>query len=363
MTTPRPQPGLMDIMPYKGGESEIEGLANVRKLSANESPLGASPHAVKALQNMAANISEYPDGGAVRLRAALGKHYDLDPELLVCSNGSDELISLLVSAYAGAGDEVLFSRHGFLMYGIAAKANGATPVMAPERDLTADVDAMLAAVSDRTRICFLANPNNPTGTYLAESEVQRLRDGLRDDILLVIDAAYAEYVSRNDYDDGSRLVGRHDNVIMLRTFSKIFGLAGLRVGWGYAPAEVIGVLHRARGPFNCSLAAQAAAIAALEDTAHIDAARALNDEWLPRMTAALTEMGLAIPPSIGNFVLVRFPGGADQAQACDAFLKARGIIVRPVAGYGLPDCLRITIGTEDDNLAVIGSMKEFLAGR
>lgn len=363
MTTPRPQPGLMDITPYKGGESEIDGLAKVRKLSANESPLGPSPHAVKALQDMASNISEYPDGGAVRLRAALGRHYGLDPDRLVCSNGSDELISLLVSAYAGEGDEVLFSRHGFLMYGIAAKANGATPVMAPEAELTADVDAILAAVSERTRICFLANPNNPTGTYLSEAEVRRLRDGLRDDILLVIDAAYAEYVSRNDYDSGIRLVAAHDNVIMLRTFSKIFGLAGLRVGWGYGPEEVIGVLHRARGPFNVSLAAQAAAVAALEDTAHIDAARAVNDEWLPQLTAALKDMGLSVPPSLGNFVLARFAGGADQALAADAFLKARGIIVRPVGGYGLPDCLRITVGTEEDNLAVIGAMKEFIAGQ
>lgn len=363
MSTPKPQPGLMDITPYKGGESEIEGLANVRKLSANETPLGPSPQAVKALQDMAHKVSEYPDGGATRLRHALGKHFDLDPDRLICSNGSDELISLLVSAYAGEGDEVLFSRHGFLMYGIAAKANGATPVMAPEQNLTADVDAILAAVSDRTRICFLANPNNPTGTYLPEDEVKRLRDGLHDDILLVIDAAYAEYVSRNDYDSGVRLVSANDNVIMLRTFSKIFGLAGLRVGWGYGPEEVIGVLHRARGPFNCSLAAQAAAISALEDTSHIDAARALNDEWLPRMTEALTALGLGIPPSIGNFVLVRFPGGADQAVAADAFLKARGIIVRPVAAYGLPDCLRITIGTADDNEAVIQAMKEFIGGQ
>lgn len=363
MTTPKPQPGLMDITPYKGGEAEIQGLANVRKLSANETPLGPSPQAVKALQDMAHRVSEYPDGGAVKLRNALGAHYGLDPDLLICSNGSDELISLLVQSYAGEGDEVVFSRHGFLMYGIAAKANGATPVMAPETDLTADVDAMLAAVSERTRICFLANPNNPTGTYLSEAEVERLREGLRDDILLVIDAAYAEYVSRNDYDSGERLVAAHDNVIMLRTFSKIFGLAGLRVGWGYGPADVIGVLHRARGQFNCSLAAQSAAVASLEDTAHIDAARALNDEWLPRMADALTGMGLSVPPSIGNFVLVRFPGGADQAQAADAHLKGLGIIVRPVAAYGLPDCLRITIGTAEDNQAVIAAMKDFLAGQ
>ncbi|WP_416899103.1 MAG: histidinol-phosphate transaminase [Minwuia sp.] len=361
MTTPTPQPGLMDITPYKGGESEIEGLANVRKLSANETPLGPSRRAIEALRDVATRISEYPDGGAVKLRKALGAHYGLDPDRLICSNGSDELISLLVSAYAGPGDEVLFSRHGFLMYPIAAKANGATPVMAPETDLTASVDALLDKVTERTRICFLANPNNPTGTYLPRGEVERLREGLRDDILLVIDAAYAEYVSRNDYDAGVELAGRTDNTMMLRTFSKIFGLAGLRVGWGYAPAEVIGVLHRARGPFNVNLAAQAAAIAALSDTAHIDAARTHNDIWLPRLIEALRGMGLEVTSSIGNFALARFPGGEAQAQAADAFLKKRGIIVRPVAGYGLPDCLRITVGTEDDNLAVIGSLKEFLS--
>lgn len=363
MTTPAPQPGLMDIMPYKGGEAEIEGLANVRKLSANETPLGPSPKAIRALQEMAHRVAEYPDGGAVRLRAALGKHYGLDPDRLVCGNGSDELIGLLVSAYAGPGDEVLFSRHGFLMYGIAAKANGATPVMAPETDLTADVDALLAAVSERTRICFLANPNNPTGTYLPEAEVQRLRDGLRDDILLVIDAAYAEYVERNDYDPGVRLVAAHDNTVMLRTFSKIFGLAGLRIGWAYAPEAVIGVLHRARGPFNVNLAAQSAAIAALEDTDHIAAAVAHNREWLPKLTEALRGLGLSVPTSIGNFALARFPGGAEQVQKADAHLKSRGIIVRPVAGYGLPDCLRITVGTEDDNKAVIAALTEFLQGQ
>ncbi|WP_417515856.1 histidinol-phosphate transaminase [Minwuia sp.] len=360
MTNPTPQPGLMDITPYKGGEAEIEGMAHVRKLSANETPLGPSPRAIQALRDMAPRMAEYPDGGATRLRTALAKHHGLDADRLICSNGSDELIGLIVSSYAGVGDEVLFSRHGFLMYPIAARANGATPVMAPETDLTADVDALLAAVTERTRICFLANPNNPTGTFLTIDEVQRLRDGLRDDILLVIDAAYAEYVSRNDYDSGIQMVGAHDNVIMLRTFSKIFGLAGLRVGWGYAPPEIIGVLHRARGPFNVNLGAQEAAIAALEDTAHIDAARTHNDIWLPKLSAELRALGLDVPPGIGNFVLARFPGGAEQVQAADAWLKARGIIVRPVAGYGLPDCLRITIGTEDDNLAVIEALKAFL---
>lgn len=360
MTNPTPQPGLMEITPYKGGESEIEGLSDVRKLSANETPLGPSPKAIEAFRATAERIGTYPDGGAVRLRQALGRRHGLDPDRIVCGNGSDELIGLLVSAYAGVGDEVLFSRHGFLMYPIAAKANGATPVMAEEIDCTASVDALLAAVTERTRIVFLANPNNPTGTFVTDDEVRRLREGLRDDVLLVIDAAYAEYVSRNDYEPGIALVNAHDNVVMTRTFSKIYGLAGLRVGWAYAPQPIIDVLHRVRGPFNVNLAAQAAAIAALEDTAHIDAARTHNDVWLPKLSAALEEMGLGGPPSIGNFVLARFPGGAEQAAAADAFLKGRGIIVRPVGGYGLPDCLRITIGRDDDNLAVIDALKAFL---
>ena len=360
MTNPTPQPGLMDITPYKGGESEIEGRSDVRKLSANETPLGPSPKAVEAFREMAGQIGTYPDGGATRLRQALGRRHGLDPARIVCGNGSDELIGLLVSSYAGNGDEVLFSRHGFLMYAIAAKANGATPVMAPEIDYTASVDALLAAVTDRTRIVFLANPNNPTGTYVTAEEVKRLRGGLRPDILLVIDAAYAEYVSRNDYEPGIELVDAHDNVVMTRTFSKIYGLAGLRVGWAYAPELIIDVLHRARGPFNVNLAAQAAAVAALEDTAHIDAARTHNDIWLPKLNEALAGMGLETTPSIGNFVLARFPGGSEQALAADAYLKERGIIVRPVAGYGLPDCLRITIGTEEDNLAVIDALRAFL---
>jgi len=361
MTTPTPQPGLMQITPYKGGESELEGLDNVRKLSANETPLGASPRAIAALKEMAETVHRYPDGGAVRLRQMLGQRFGLPADNLICGNGSDELIGLITSAYAGVGDEVLYSRHGFLMYPIAAMANGATPVAAPETDFCADVDALLAAVTPRTRILFLANPNNPTGTYLSRDEVTRLRDGLRDDILLVIDAAYAEYVGKNDYDSGAALVAKHDNVIMTRTFSKIFGLAGLRVGWAYAAPEIISVLHRARGPFNTNLLAQAAAIAALEDTAHLDAARQHNDRWLPWMTDKLQALGFDVPPSIGNFVLARFPGGPGQANAADVYLRARGIILRQMGGYGLPEALRITIGTKADNEAVVAALQQFLA--
>lgn len=361
MTTPTPQPGLMQITPYKGGESELEGLDNVRKLSANETPLGASPRAIAALKEMAETVHRYPDGGAVRLRQMLGQRFGLPADNLICGNGSDELIGLITSAYAGVGDEVLYSRHGFLMYPIAAMANGATPVAAPETDFCADVDALLAAVTPRTRILFLANPNNPTGTYLSRDEVARLREGLRDDILLVIDAAYAEYVGKNDYDSGAALVAKHDNVIMTRTFSKIFGLAGLRVGWAYAAPEIISVLHRARGPFNTNLLAQAAAIAALEDTAHLDAAREHNDRWLPWMTRELQALGFDVPPSIGNFVLARFPGGPDQANAADTYLRARGIILRQMGGYGLPEALRITIGTRADNEAVVAALQQFLA--
>lgn len=363
MTTPSPQPGIMSITPYKGGESEIEGRTDVRKLSSNETPLGPSPRAVAALRGMADSIFRYPDGGAVRLRAALARHHGLEAERIVCGNGSDELLGLLVQAHAGPGDEVLFSRHGFLMYAIAAKANGATPVAAPETRFTADVDALLAAVTERTRIVFLANPNNPTGTYLPRDEVKRLREGLRDDILLVIDAAYAEYVSRNDYDSGVELARGHDNVVMTRTFSKIYGLAGLRVGWAYAAPEVIDVLHRVRGPFNVNIMAQAAAIAALEDTAHLDAARLHNDKWLPWMIAELEKLGLQVTPSIGNFVLMRFPGGAEEAVAADAYLRERGLILRQVAAYGLPEALRATIGLEDENRAVVAALKEFMARR
>lgn len=348
MSAPKPIEGILNITPYKGGDSALEDGGEVIKLSSNETPLGPSPRAIEAVKAMAGDLHRYPDGGANDLRGALAGHYGLDRERLVCSNGSDELIAYLTHAYAGPGDEVLYSEHGFLMYPLSAMAAGATPVKAPESDMTASVDNLLAAVTARTRIVFLANPNNPTGTYLPLSEVRRLREGLREDVLLVVDAAYAEYVSRNDYEPGVELVDAFDNVVMTRTFSKIYGLAALRLGWAYCPQAIADVYNRVRSPFNVNAAAQAAGCAALADVAHTDKARAHNDQWLPWLTAAFEKHGFAVIPSVGNFISVRFP---DAAAALGHF-NAAGILPRAIAGYGMAEHLRFTIGTAEENRAV-----------
>ena len=359
MTSPSPRPGIMDIAPYVGGSHKVEGVDRVIVLSANENPLGPSPKAKEAYAAMADELHRYPEGGAVALRKAIGKRFRLDPDRIVCGAGSDELISLLIKAYAGPGDEVLYSQYGFLMYAISAKAAGATPVTAPEKNLTADVDALLAHVTENTRMLFLANPNNPTGTCLSSMELRRLRDNLRDDVLLVIDAAYAEYVGEADYNAGEELAGSCDNVVMLRTFSKIFGLASQRLGWAYGPAAIIDVLNRVRGPFNITASAQAAGIAAVEDIEHVEASRAHNDRWMAWLTQQLGGLGVEVPPSAGNFILARFPDKA-RADAAYAHLMSRGIIARLMGGYGLPESIRITVGLEDENRALVDALAEHL---
>ena len=359
--TPAPRPGILSIEPYVGGKAGLPGHAKTIKLSSNEGALGPSPRAVEALRQSAETMHRYPDGSAHDLRAAIGRRFGLDAGRIVCGAGSDEIIALLTKAYAGPGDEVLYSQYGFVMYPIAALGAGATPVAAPEKDYRADVDALLTRANARTKICFLANPNNPTGTFLTAPEVKRLRDGLPPHVLLVIDAAYAEYVTRNDYSAGIELVESSDNVVMTRTFSKIFALGGLRLGWAYCPAAVADVLNRVRGPFNVSAPAQAAGIAALEDLAFMDKSRAHNDIWLPWLTRQLTALSLKVLPSVGNFVLVEFAaGGAKTAAAANAHLNARGIIPRAVGNYGLPNHLRITIGTEAEMRAVIDALGEFM---
>ncbi|MEL0018531.1 MAG: histidinol-phosphate transaminase [Rickettsiales bacterium] len=355
MAKPTPKPGIMDIEPYVGGLHTVDGVEKVIVLASNEGPLGASPLAVEAYKRESGRLHLYPDGGANELRSAIGERFGLDPSRIVCGTGSDEVISLLISAYAGLGDEVLHSRHGFLMYPINAKAVGATPVAAPETNLKADIDALLSCVSERTKMVFLANPNNPTGSYVSADELERLRAGLPPHVLLVIDAAYAEYVSRNDYVSGAQMVDKYDNVVMTRTYSKAFGLAALRLGWAYCPTEVADVLNRIRGPFNVTAPAQAAGIAAVGDLSHTDAAIAHNDEWLPKFTAELQNLGLEVAPSVGNFVLARF-GDADAARAAYEYLLSCGIITRMMGGYGLPDSLRITIGLESELKVVIDSL-------
>lgn len=359
-TRPVPRANVLAIEAYVPGKSQAGAGVKVHKLSANENPLGASPKALAAFRSAHA-LELYPDGSSTRLREAIASTYGLDPARIVCGTGSDELLMLTAAAFAGPGDEVLYSQHGFLVYRIAALAAGATPVVAPEKDYRSDVDALLAAVTDRTRVVFLANPNNPTGTYLPFDEVKRLQRGLPPHVLLALDAAYAEYVRRNDYESGIELVATCPNVVMLRTFSKIYGLAALRVGWLYAPAEVADAINRIRGAFNVSAPGLAAAVAAIEDTAHVETAIAHNETWLPWLAAELTALGLTVTPSVTNFLLVHFPDVPGRtAKDADAFLTQRGLILRRVDSYGLPGALRLTVGTEEANRLLVDALAEFL---
>lgn len=361
---PVPRIAVMAIEAYVPGKSAAPGVARIHKLSSNETPLGPSPRAIAAFRRVGEELEIYPDGAASRLREAIGRRYGLDPARIVCGNGSDDLLHLLAAAYVEAGDEGIFTTHGFLVYRIAILAAGGNPVVVPERNYTADVDAILGAVTPRTKIVFLANPNNPTGTYLPFEEIKRLHAGLPPHVLLVLDAAYAEYVRRNDYSAGLELVATCDNVVMTRTFSKIYGLANLRLGWCYAPAEVCDALNRIRGPFNVNGPAIEAGIAALEDGEHLEAAARHNEFWLAWTTKEIAALGLAVTPSVGNFLLIHFPEAPGHtARDADAFLSARGLILRNVASYGLPHAIRMTIGTEEANRLVVQALGEFMDGK
>src|SRR6478609_2519903 len=306
-TTPQPRPGVLDIAPYVPGKSKAPGVARVFKLSSNESPLGPSPKAMAAYKAAAARLEDYPDGSVSELRAAIGRVFGLDPARILCGAGSDDLLNLLAHAYLQDGDEVVYSAHGFLMYPIYALGHGAKPIVAPEKNYTLDVDAVLAAVSERTRIVFVANPNNPTGTYVSFDEIKRLHRGLPPHVILVLDAAYAEYVRRNDYEAGIELVATSDTVVMTRTFSKIHGLAALRLGWMFGPPHVVAAINRIRGPFNVNGPAIAAGIAAIEDHAHQESAREHNDRWLAWLAQEFETLGLKVTPSVANFLLIHFP--------------------------------------------------------
>jgi histidinol-phosphate aminotransferase len=359
-TVPTPRPSILDIAPYVGGEAKIAGVAKPIRLASNESALGPSPKALAAYHAAADAMFRYPDGHSTELRRALGRRHGIDPDRIVCGLGSDDIIHLVAEAFAGEGDEVIYSRHGFSIYPIVAQIVGAKPVAAPEKNLTLDVDAVLALVTPRTKLVFIANPNNPTGTFIARDEVKRLHAGLPTSVVLVIDAAYAEFVTRGDYEPGQELAGSAPNVVMTRTFSKIYAMGGLRLGWSYSSAAVADVLNRIRGPFNVNSAAQAAGVAALEDVAAVERAREHNDIWRPWLARELTALGLELTPAIANFVLVRFPAPPKDADAAWDFLRSRGILVRKLGVYHLPDCLRITIGTEDEMRAVVAALKEFL---
>lgn len=366
MSANRPQPraSVMAIEAYVPGKSSAApGVTKIHKLSSNETPLGPSPSAKAAYEKVAGSLELYPDGAATKLREAIGRKYGLDPARLICGNGSDDLLHLVTSAYMGPDDEGIYSEFGFLVYKIAILAAGGKPVIAPEKDFRTDVDAILARVTPKTKIVFLANPNNPTGTYISHEEVKRLHAGLPRHVLLVLDAAYAEYVRRNDYSAGVDLVSENENVLMTRTFSKIHGLAALRVGWAYGPEGVIDAMNRIRGPFNLNSAAIDAGIAAIEDAAHMEEAVRFNEKWLGALADQLSALGLKVTPSVGNFLLVHFPQEAGKAaKDADAFLQSRGIIVRRMEAYGIAGALRISVGSEEANGLLVAALKEFLSG-
>jgi histidinol-phosphate aminotransferase len=358
---PSPRPGIADIIPYKPGKAGAEGVAHPVKLSANENILGCSPVAREAFLAAADALGQYPDGRGNSLRAALAERYRLEPERLILGCGTDEIFSLLNQTYLQAGDNIVQGQYGFGAYAIGARANQGEVRFAAEPNYRIDVDAMLGQVDERTRIVFIANPANPTGTFIPMSEVERLHAGLPGNVLLVLDGAYAEFNTDPTFGDGVDLARGSSNVVVTHTFSKIHGLAALRVGWAYAPAAVAEAVDRIRLPFNTSSAAQAAAIAALGDEDFQRRSLALVEQWRPWLTQQLGGLGLEVVPSAGNFILFGFPrsGGRIAAEA-EAFLAGRGLIVRGVAGYGLPDHLRLTIGLEAHNRAVIEALADFL---
>lgn len=358
---PQPRPGVLEIEAYVPGKSKAPGIAKVFKLSSNETPLGPSPKAVEAYARVASHLQDYPDGSAGALREAIGRMYGLDPNRIVCGAGSDDLLNLLARAYLAEGDEAIHTLHGFLVYPIATLGTGAKPVVTAEKNFTADVDAILKAVTPKTKMVFIANPNNPTGTYIPFDEVKRLHRGLPSHVLLVIDAAYAEYVRRNDYESGIELVATSDNVVMTRTFSKIYGLAALRLGWMYGPAHIVDAINRVRGPFNVGSPAIEAGIAALADTAHTEKARAHNEKWLAWLTDEIGKLGLTVTPSVANFILIHFPETPGKtAKDADTLLTSRGCVLRAVRAYHLPNCLRMTVGSEEANRLTVKTLAEFM---
>jgi histidinol-phosphate aminotransferase len=359
---PLPRPGILRMSPYVPGARDIEGSARVVKLSSNESPLGPSPRAIAAYHALAPLLFRYPDASQSALRNAIGDVYGVEPDRVVCGNGSDEVLSLLIRAYAGPGDEVIVSQYAFAMCFTHVHTQGAELVVSPEPDYRISVDEILARVTARTRLVIVANPNNPCGTYLPSTQLAQLHGSLRPDVLLIVDAAYSDYVTVPDYDSGIALAHAAENVVVTHTFSKLYGLAGLRIGWGYGPPAVMEVLNRIRTPFNANAAALAAAEAALSDRAHSTYVRDHTRMWRTRLTEQCEDLGLAVLPSVTNFVLIMFPPGARNATAAAAYFHSKGIIPRPLGAGGPENALRITIGLESDNLAVIGALREFMQG-
>ena len=363
MSAPEPKPWIMGIAPYVPGRSTTDDGRKVVKLSSNENPLGTSEAARAAFATAAGRLERYPDAGATELRDVLAAKHGLDPARIIYGNGSDEVLHLAAGAFAGPGDEVIYVRYGFAVYEIAARRVGATPVIAPDKDYATDVDAILAAVTERTRVVYVANPNNPTGTYTPRAEIARLHAGLPPHVLLVLDHAYAEYIDGDAVDGGMELAQNSDNVLVTRTFSKMYGLAAERIGWGYASPAIIEAMHRIRLPFSITIAGTAAAVAALGDTAFVEHTRAHNAEWrrwFADEIGKLGNAGLRAVPSQANFVLVLFEGTLTAETAYKGLMDA-GYIVRWLPGQGLPHGLRITIGTGEETRGVAAALRDLVA--
>jgi histidinol-phosphate aminotransferase len=357
-----PKPGVMDIHAYVPGRSEAAGAKRVFKMSSNESPFGPSPKAIAAYEAAEPALGIYPEGSARILREAIAAHYGLAADRIVCGNGSDEILTLLANCYVRPKDEVLFSAHAFSLYKIVTLANSGVPIEVPTPNLQLDIDDVIACVSPNTRLVYIANPNNPTASYVTASEMRRLHAALPASAVLVIDAAYAEYVRRNDYEAGIELVSTSNNVVTTRTFSKVYGLAGIRIGWAYCPKHVADVLNRVRAPFNVNIAAQRAAVAALGDHDHVETALQHNENWRVRLIEEIRALGLRVDDSVANFILIHFPDKPGQRSSdADRFLMARGVIMRGCASYDLPDCLRLTVGSEEANRAAVAALQEFMA--
>jgi histidinol-phosphate aminotransferase len=362
MTKPQPKDWILSIAPYVPGRATTDDGRKVIKLSSNENPLGTSDHAKAAFTQHAADLARYPDASAAALRDAIAAKYDLDPARVIYGTGSDEILHMVTGAYAGPGDEVVQVRYGFSVYEIATRRVGATLVVAPDKDYATDVDALLGAVTPRTRLVFVANPNNPTSTLTSRAEIARLHAGLPSDVMLVIDQAYAEYLEPDDDDWALDLAKTKANVVITRTFSKIYGLAAERIGWGYGSAEAVGAMHRIRQPFNITSAGQNAAIAALHDTAFVDHSRAHNAIWRTWLSAEIAKMGnagLRALPSKTNFVLILFEGAVTAETAYKALMD-HGFMTRWLPGQGLANGLRITIGTEDETRGLAEALRKIV---
>ncbi len=355
---PQPRPYVAALAPYKQGKSRIPGTLNPIKLSSNEGCFGPSPAAVAAYEGVQQELHRYPDGAQSELREAIGDVYGIDPARIVCGNGSEEVIGLLIRSFVGPGDDVLLPENHFVMCSIYAQGLGANVVLAPEQEHTVDIDALLERVTPKTRLLAIANPNNPTGTYVNASEIERLVDSVDEEVVILLDGAYAQYVKADDFDPGFGLVDKRENVFVTHTFSKIYGLAGLRIGWGYGPAAVVDMINRLRTPFNASLPAMAAAAAAVRDREHVERVREHTHRWQLRIRERLTGLGIHVVPSVTNFYLMHFENIAGKsAEAAGRWLEVHGIIPRPAAD---DRCLRITIGTDEENDAVIEALTAYV---